>query len=716
MPGGPRIWLTTDVLARLRQRAAGGDAAWTALKAHCDLVATGKAQPPGGDAYPDLPNIGQGYQGDGYLPEVLALGLCYQTATGVDDASATKWAQAGAGVLSAMATPSGSGGQSPSTDDGYGIRNYGVGMAIGYDWLRAALDGSTKSAVTAALDAWIGWYDTDGFSRSQPIGNYFAGYVFAKGAAAIALDGDDPNAGKWWDDVATRMWPTLVKPTYGQWLAGGGWPEGWEYGPRAVQNVVGFLWAAATAKDMSWWNDAALAGEEAEYIAQFSWPSRKHIDDRGTIHSGGSLTPSPTTVAMMATALAEQAMSGAPANLTALAPTARGIATELQAANGEKQDPWAAFLYWDGAAKSTPMTSLPLSYLAPGPGHAAMRSSWATDATWASFASGPYIDAPDSGEQYFDQGGLAIVQGDTPILVNATGWLPQVAGTDGENLVYADTWNSGAQRLLDNTFYVDGVTQTGKDPTEASTHVEAFEDGGPWVHARGKNIEQMYAPSGVITQFLRDVAYVRPGTFVVYDRTTVSGAGGADQWTSWHVPVGPKQSTDAGNTPRFDIAGGGSLHALLPAGASAKTTDILGAVTRIEVHAPATTQDWLTAITVGGATAPAVQRLTHGDGNVTSGAAVGAHVASAPREAVVLFAADHAAATPLSAVDYKVTQATDADHVIFDTAPSASGYSVTASASGGTVAVHVTQGGSLQPTAAGTLAFAVSASGAVTAH
>src|SRR5579864_8792656 len=90
-----RIWLTGPVLAQLKQRAASGDAAWKALSAHCDIDATGTVNPPTGAAYPDSPNIGQGYEGDGYVPEILALGLCYQTAAGVDVASANRWAQAG---------------------------------------------------------------------------------------------------------------------------------------------------------------------------------------------------------------------------------------------------------------------------------------------------------------------------------------------------------------------------------------------------------------------------------------------------------------------------------------------------------------------------------------------------------------------------------------------------------------------------------------------
>ena len=63
-------------------------------------------------------------------------------------------------------------------------------------------------------------------------------------------------------------------------------------------------------------------------------------------------------------------------------------------------------------AQST-YTTQPLSYFASGPGHVAVRSSWQRDAVWASFVSGKYI--------------------------NATGWLPQAGGDQGEQVVY-DQW------------------------------------------------------------------------------------------------------------------------------------------------------------------------------------------------------------------------------------------------------------------------------------
>src|SRR5206468_6385431 len=128
---------------------------------------TGTVSPPNGDAYPNYPNIGAGYQGEEYVPVVRTLGLCYRATS--DAAAQARYGAAGGRVLDAMSTPVGSGGQAPSTDSGYGIRNYVVGMAFGYDWLYPALSGSTKSRVVSSMNTWIDWYDQSGFINNDPI-------------------------------------------------------------------------------------------------------------------------------------------------------------------------------------------------------------------------------------------------------------------------------------------------------------------------------------------------------------------------------------------------------------------------------------------------------------------------------------------------------------------------------------------------------------------
>ncbi len=423
-----KLFLTQSVVAKLQARAAAQDPAWIALKKQCDAHVSGTVYAASGNAYPNGGSIGQGYQGDGYLAAIRTLGLCYRTTKGVDDAQAAKYAATGSKVLEVMSAPVGSGGAKPSTDSGYGIRNYGVGMAIGYDWLSPDLSASMKLQVITALNSWIDWYDKSGFTNDEPIANYFVGYFLAKAYTAVATEGENPKAAAYWSDVETHLWGQLVKPKYSAYLKGGGWPEGWQYGPRAVRGIAEVLWGMKTAKNLSWYAELPQPSEQSEYLRYFVWPSLARMDDQGTVRSGGQLSPSAALYTSLATALEEL---GEPD-----AAMARGFAADVLATGKDDRESWQKFLYWNPALPTAGYDSEPLSYAAEGPGHVAMRSSWDKDASWAALSAGRYIDAPDSGEQMFNSGGVSVVRGGEPVLVNATGWIPHTAGTPGEDFVY----------------------------------------------------------------------------------------------------------------------------------------------------------------------------------------------------------------------------------------------------------------------------------------
>ncbi|WP_394844879.1 hypothetical protein LZC95_48510 [Pendulispora brunnea] len=705
-----RLFLTPTLMARLKARAAANDPAWVQLKRKCDGYAAGSIDLPGATAYPNFPNIGPGYQGEEYLPPIMSLGLCYRIVAGSDVAAEQAYGSAGGRLLDAMSTPVESGGQLPSTDHGYGIRNFGVGMAIGFDWLHPALSATTRSNVITSLNLWIDWYDLAGFIRNQPIGNYFAGYFLTKLATALGTEGDNPKAEAYFADIS-QMWEGLVKPAFVRSMAGGGWPEGWIYGPRAVRGMVDALWAAKTAKGLDWMRDVPLARDQANYGMYFTWPSLEQVDDLGTVRAGTNPAPSAALASALATALGEL---GHPS-----AATARAFAADIIAVS-DNRAPWEKFLYWDPALVAKPYQDKELSYLAPGPGHVAMRSSWKSDAAWAAFSSGTYINAPDSGEQMFNQGSLSVVNGGAPVLVNATGWIPRVAGTPGEDFVYDDSWGKKS-RALYNTFFVSDPSnpfnpgQSSASPDKAQTHVERYEDWGGFVRARGAQIEQMYR-STLLRAFTRDLVFFRPSTFVVFDRTSVTGS--PDQWMAFHTPSAPAEAPSSGKATdkRFDISKDGaitgSVRMLLPRDASVQSVSLPGGVTRLEEHSNLSSdQEWLTVISAS-STVPEQVRLSASDGNVSAGNVVGVHV-QGPRNQVLLFAADQATNATTDRARYTVTQTGAADHVIIDVAPSATGYSVTATAEGDKVTVDVKPGGSVTTTPGGALCYSVSPTGAV---
>lgn len=711
LPTSARLLLTQSLVSKLQARAAAKESSWLALAKQCDGYATGTVHPPSGNAYPSSTSVGQGYQGDGYLAAISTLGLCYRTTKGVDDAAALKYAAAGGKVLEAMSMPANVGGAKPSTDSGYGIRNYGVGMALGYDWLEPDLSAAQKAQVVAALNTWIDWYDQNGFTKNDPIANYFVGYFLAKTYTAIATEKANPKAAAYWNDVETHLWGQLVKPKYSAYMSGGGWPEGWQYGPRAVRGIAECLWGVKTGKNLSWHTQLPQGPQQAQYLNYFVWPSFERIDDQGTVRAGAKLTPSATLYTSLATILGEL---GDPA-----ASIARAVAADVLATGNDDRDPWQKFLYWDAAQPSATYKTRPLSYAAYGPGHVAMRSTWDSNASWGAMSAGRYIGSQDSGEQMFNAGGLSIVAGANPVLVNATGWIPQTAGTAGEDFVYADSWGGSGRRLY-NTFFVDnpgGVISPGQNsasPASSKAQLARFEDGGTYVRVSAANLEDQYgsASNHPVKAYQRDLVYLRPGTFVLFDRTVVASAS-ADRWMAFHTPVAPSAASVSDATQRrFDVSSAGvvrgSLRLLLPQSPQVKLVTLPGGTTRIEAHATGSPeQKWLSVVTTG-VVVPEQSRLTSSNGN-----AVGVAVHAA-REQVVLFPADQSVNATLSSVVYTVPAGTDADHVIVDVQPSATGYAVTALPVGSSFSLSVSPGGGFQASKAGVLAFTLTKGGSVT--
>lgn len=544
----PRIILTVPVVDALVARARAGDSAWAALRNRCDALALLPVWPPTGGS--GSPRIDEGYQGEGYVNPLIDLALCYRIARQADPDRAAAYGAKGADILDKMSAPATS--PSPLRDSGYGIRNYGVGMAVGFDWLYEALSPSARQQVVTALNRWVTAFDGGGFGRDHPQGNYFAGYYAAKVMAAIATEGDNPSSPAMWDDWINRLHGQLVQPYYAAHLPGGGWPEGWNYGPLGSINMAWAVLAAKTGKG------ADLVGgpapftfplDQGRWIIHATWPTRRDVDDRGT--SGARDRPFPLNASFLTTYSGLTRML-APSD--ARTQELQRFATEVRADAGQNRPPaWQEFLFWDAAAPTRDYRHSS-SYVAPGMGAVFVRSGWDAAASWSSFAAAPYTNYPGSGEQFYDQGGLAINRGNTPLLVNAIGAIirhtptPDPYDGDGDSAcvpatgqpcgeaIYADNYGGppDGKRLNFNVFYVAGTStqrwgQLAVEPPNTTTRLVRTEDAVEYVKMEGADLQGMYRDPARVAAWNREVVYVRPGLFVVYDRTAAGNAG-ADQW------------------------------------------------------------------------------------------------------------------------------------------------------------------------------------------
>lgn len=745
----PRLILDPATLTTLRQRAAANSPQWVALKATCDSYIGGSVEYPTGNQYPNLPNLGSGYQGESYLPALLAEGMCYQVLKSSNASAAAPYGAKAVDILVKMSMPyPGSNGWDPCTDSGYGIRFYGVGYGLGYDWVYDLLTSAQRSQIYTTANAWIAAWEKAGGCASfayvgNPIGNYYAGYFHAKAAISLATYDENPSAPAQWTDWLNNQFAARVQPYYQLHMLGGGWPEGYgNYAPLSILNMSLPAREVKTATGQDLVHASAPYAfplDSADYSMHFTWPSLVYFDDRDDNHSNGDPSappPGTTQVGMF------QQILGALSywQSSKVAVFNQYLSATSQATGGYRSAPtWLQFLAIDPNAPKAALNTLPLSYFAPGMNAVSARSDWSTGASWMSFRAGPYTNNPGAGHEFFDQGSLALVRGGNPLLVNASGWLVhEPGGNADETKVFNDNYGNldgtpySGNRQLYNIFYVRSMSGSsvaqrygqGANTTEDNsvrTKVSAYEDGTSYVYVLATNLEDMYrtfSAGPAVSAWSRQIVYLRPNRFVVYDRTA-SGSASYDQYMAWHFPAKPVAGSAPAGQNRLDVTYNsqymGAMTTVLPAGTTTTTTDMYPGDNPVKVwqvqERPSTTgvnQQWLTVfdLSTTAAKVASTSLVTVGQGGV-----VGVELFASDGNSVVV-SSSGAAGTPLSGTIVYGVQPLAAYHVVTDLVPN-TGYTVSTSANAGLRNINISVGGTSMSSAKGVLSFYVAADGTV---
>jgi hypothetical protein len=194
------------------------------------------------------------------------------------------------------------------------------------------------------------------------------------------------------------------------------------------------------------------------------------------------------------------------------------------------------FLWRDPTVKKGDLSSFRLSHISPGPGYVYARSSWDEDATYFFFKCGDRFTA----HQHLDVGQFLIYKYEE--LAGDGGHYDEFGTTHDVNyhlrtiahstiLVYdpAETWpgiragtvtgNDGGQHH--NWPHHNGaVANPAQWLRERSLYdiadMPAFEDAGAYVYAAG-DCTRAYSPQK-LSCFTRQIVFLRPGTFVIFDR------------------------------------------------------------------------------------------------------------------------------------------------------------------------------------------------------
>lgn len=267
------------------------------------------------------------------------------------------------------------GDQAARRDNGYAIRNLGPYTALAYDWLHAhpAMTPALRERARQRWAAWLAWYREKGYRARVAGTNYQAGYLAAATLIAVAQGGEAGEAGgALWTYVADELWGKDLAAALapGGILAGGDWPEGWQYGPLAVAH---YALAARIARAAG----IAVAGVEPWLAALL----RRHVyaltpGDR--LYVGQDTEAEVPNVAPNLLTLAAVALGGAAAD------DRRWAQSELSRLGlaDANYTLYGALAMLGDRAVPIPRAGWPLWYLAANTGTLHARTRWDARAVW----------------------------------------------------------------------------------------------------------------------------------------------------------------------------------------------------------------------------------------------------------------------------------------------------------------------------------------------
>lgn len=220
---------------------------------------------------------------------------------------------------------------------------------------------------------------------------------------------------------------------------------------------------------------------------------------------------------------------------------------------GADENAYMELLWFDPSVKEGDLSKLRLSHVSKGPGYVYARSSWDEDATWFFFKCGKRYTA----HQHLDVGHFQIVKHEE--LAGEGGHYDTFGGLHDTNY-YARTiaHNSvlvhdpreafaairGSSKPISNdggqaypwpgTIFRHNGDGWDADTWRRGRHLMdiadllAFQDAGAWMYTAG-DCTRAYAPEK-LEWFTRQIVFIRPGTFVIFDRVKSRDAGYRKTW------------------------------------------------------------------------------------------------------------------------------------------------------------------------------------------
>ena len=265
--------------------------------------------------------------------------------------------------------------------------------------------------------------------------------------ASISFEGD-PGYQIAWQTKAEEMW-VLVRDLLNTEGAGGDFGEGWNYGPWAVREYLGYPWALDTGTTRpDHWDEIDFASQLARAHVSMLHPSRSYFSDDGR-WSGDNKGDPRSTVCRMLSVLPDTDATG------------KGLAVWF--ANHLEWEPgapdrWEAMLYTDRTLTEIAPSAATVGGLTwKGYGHATARGAEWTDQE-ATFVD---VIAWKHGSEEHNFGEVKIASRQEILLTDGQTWqleaefanVPLIAGTH-TYAPYQEVWHEASSLDVDS---MDGV-------------------------------------------------------------------------------------------------------------------------------------------------------------------------------------------------------------------------------------------------------------------
>lgn len=346
---------------------------------------------------------------------------------------------------------------------------------------------------------------------------------------AYATSGENPRAREFRDYAIKKLYEGKVVPVLNEFGAGGGFTEAGWYARGSLWHLTEALELARRFENYDGFQKAPrffyqrLAYEMFQpYPGRWLYGSERYPEEGDGSHIYGSHTEYPR---LMRTVLA-QYFRGSP--LAAAVMNKRRAASNAQMGLSD-------FLYEEDAVDKLDLATFPLAHFASGVGKVFARSDWSDDATWFRFEASDYW----SGHQHFDVGNFEIFKRE-PLATetgeytdysssHAMNWLvrsiahnvmlihdPDEKWTnmrDGGRVAYAN--DGGQTKKWEWT--VDTLDQwKAKRAQFERGGIIAYYNDAKYLYVAA-DCTPAYSPTK-LKSWIRQIVFVRPSTFVIYDR------------------------------------------------------------------------------------------------------------------------------------------------------------------------------------------------------